>query len=55
MRFIHANVTDLREFIMVRGDVLPMWFKAIHDRVEEQKAQQKAAQKARPKKKEGAS
>lgn len=32
VRFVEASVTDLKEFILVRGSVLPSWFKAIHTR-----------------------
>ncbi|MFL6145616.1 MAG: hypothetical protein ACJ72N_27610 [Labedaea sp.] len=54
--FTHATVTDLADFIGVRGSVLPAWFKGIHARVEEQKERQRVAAKARPKKtKEGSS
>jgi hypothetical protein len=53
-RFTHASVTDLKEWITVRGSVLPAWFKGIHARVEEQRERQKAAARNRkPKAKEG--
>lgn len=40
-----ATVTDLKEFIGVRGSVLPSWFEAITDRVRAQEAKAKAAPK----------
>jgi hypothetical protein len=54
--FTHATITDLQEFIAVRGSVTPAWFKGIHARVEDQKEQQRlAARNRKPKAKEGAS
>lgn len=57
-RFVDATVTDLKEFVAIRGSVLPHWFKGIHARVQEQAAKTRAAAKARPataKRKEGSS
>jgi hypothetical protein len=55
-RFTYATITDLLEFISVRGDVGTAWFKAVHARVEDQKEQQKLKAKERPKAtKEGSS
>lgn len=57
-RFVDATVTDLREWLQVRGSVTPAWFKGIHARVMEQRERAAAAAKARPatkKTKEGAS
>jgi ribosomal protein S27E len=42
-RFVEASVTDLKDFITVRGSVLPSWFKAIHVREEQKKAKQRVA------------
>lgn len=53
-RFRHATITDLLEFVTARGDVGRAWFKAVHARVEEQKARA-AAKPARQKPKEGSS
>ncbi len=50
-----VNVTDLKEFIAVRGSVLPSWFSAIAKREADKAAKQKQAAKERPAKaKEGA-
>lgn len=57
-RFVDANVTDLKDFIAARGSVLPLWFKGIHARVQDQADKARAAARARPatrKPKEGAS
>lgn len=35
-RFLDATITDLHEFVAVRGSVLPAWFKGVHARVREQ-------------------
>lgn len=58
VRFVDASVTDLKEFLLVRGSVLPNWFKGIHARVQDQKTKAKAKAKARPataRRKEGSS
>lgn len=44
--FTDASVTDLKDFIEVRGSVLPSWFKAIRTRERDKDAKAKA----RPKK-----
>jgi hypothetical protein len=50
-----VSVTDLKEFVSVRGSVLPTWFEAVRTRIAEQEAEQKRKAKERPKKaKEGA-
>lgn len=55
-RFTHATVTDLREFLAVRGSVGAAWFKAVHARVADQAERDRAAARNRPAKaKEGAS
>lgn len=41
-RFVEATVTDLREWLGVRGDAGPAWFEAIHARVQEQAERTKA-------------
>jgi hypothetical protein len=46
-RFTHANVTDLKDFI-VSPVVTPAWFKAVHARVTEQAEQARARARARP-------
>lgn len=52
--FLHATITDLHEFVLVRGSVGVPWFKGVQARVEAQKEAQKKATKARPKtRKEG--
>jgi len=52
--FTHATITDLHEWLAVRGDVGAAWFKAVHARVEQQKKNQRAAARNRPgKQKEG--
>jgi hypothetical protein len=54
--FTHATISDLVEFIAVRGSVMPAWFKGIHARVEDQaERQREAARNRKPKAKEGAS
>lgn len=54
-RFVEASVTDLKEFIAVRGSVLTSWFKAIHQREERKKTQAKTRPAATAKPKEGLS
>jgi hypothetical protein len=41
-RFVDANVTDLKEFIALRGSVNLAWFKGINARVADQAARAKA-------------
>jgi hypothetical protein len=40
--FTDASVTDLKEFLSVRGSVLPGWFAAIHEREQAKAAKAKA-------------
>jgi hypothetical protein len=47
-----CSISDLKEWMSVRGSVLPAWFAAIRKRIEEKERKQKAAAKARPKKRE---
>lgn len=54
-RFRHALISDLHEFIGVRGSVNLAWFKGIHAREEDKAAKAKAAARNRVTKKEGAS
>lgn len=55
-RFTEAMVTDLKEWLTVRGDVGKPWFKAITAREADKVDRARAAARARPKgKKEGAS
>jgi hypothetical protein len=55
-RFTDASISDLLEFVQVRGSVMPAWFKAIHAREEDKKAKAKLAAKNRTAKpKEGSS
>ena len=42
LRWPHARMTDLKDFIQVRGSVLPSWFTAIEARVAEQGEKAKA-------------
>lgn len=49
-----VNVTDLKEFVTVRGSVLPTWFDTIRERKSDQKEKQREAVRNRPKHKEGA-
>lgn len=49
-----VSVTNLKEFVTVRGSVLPTWFEAIAEKQAEQEAKQREAAKNRPKHKEGA-
>lgn len=46
--FADASVTDLKDFIEVRGSVPPSWFKGVHARVQEQEARQKVRARTRP-------
>lgn len=48
VRFTDATVSDLKDFILVRGSVLPSWFKGVHARVQDQRERQRAAARARP-------
>lgn len=41
-KFVDATVTDLLEFVQVRGSVLPAWFKGVHARVQDQATKAKA-------------
>lgn len=52
--FRHATITDLYEWLAVRGDVGTPWFKAVQARVEQQREDQRRAARQRPgKPKEG--
>jgi hypothetical protein len=46
--FVHATITDLHEFIAVRGDVGTPWFKAVQARVEDAAVRARAAARTRP-------
>jgi hypothetical protein len=46
--FSYASVTDLKEWLAVRGSVLPSWFAAIAAREKAKAEKQKAAAKTRP-------
>jgi hypothetical protein len=46
--FPYASVTDLKEWLAVRGSVVPGWFAAITAREKAKAAKQKAAAKNRP-------
>jgi hypothetical protein len=54
-RFVDATVSDLQEFVAVRGSVLPAWFKGVHARVHDAAARAKARAKTAGKPKEGSS
>ena len=50
----HVLLSDLKEFVKVRGSVLPSWFESISNREAGKKERAAQAAKARPKHKEGA-
>jgi hypothetical protein len=54
-RFRHALISDLQQFIGVRGAVDQAWFRGIRAREEDKAAKAKAAARNRVTKKEGAS
>lgn len=48
--FPHASITDLKGWVLDRGDVPSEWYESIATRIAAQRAKAKAAAKARPKK-----
>lgn len=56
VRFVHATITDLHEFVEVRGSVARAWFKGIEAReIEKQERKRAAARNRTAKPKEGQS